>query len=377
MVRLAAAVLLVAGCAEEALPLFTPLDGGVDGGQPFGVELVAAGFEHTCAIHQGALFCWGGNSDGELGVGDTLPRTRPTPLDAGVGWVELGVGYGSTCARRNDGSVWCWGAILGGLGSKLRPVQVTLPSSSSALSLHFNHACVIGMDRRLRCWGENQEGQLGLDDGFPGLPDQSAPMTLDGGQWASVSTGQGHTCAIATNGTLWCWGRNAPPQLGQPMGQPGQIRRPVQVGADTDWTQVRSSQNASCALKASGQMWCWGDAFDMPIGTRQIYQPERIGADTDWRTLELETFSICGLKTNGSLWCWGRNDEGQLGTGTTQSVYTPQEIGSGPWSSVAVARFHHCAIDAAGALFCTGMNDEGRLGVGDTLRRSVLTPVTF
>jgi alpha-tubulin suppressor-like RCC1 family protein len=262
-------------------------------------------------------------------------------------------------------------------GVRRTPGQVALPSPAIALSMHFDHACAIGMDRVLRCWGHNLEGQLGLDDGFPG-PDHNTPAPVaGGGQWKAVSAAQGHTCALRTDGTLWCWGRNSPPELGQPMGAPQQLHLPTQVGTDGDWAEVHATQNSSCALKASGALWCWGAAYDAPIGDRVVYTPERVGTDTDWRSLSLETFALCGLKTSGAQWCWGRNDEGQLGDGDVVSVYSPVQLGGGPWSAVAMGRFHHCAIAAAGALYCTGANDTGQLGLGDTDRRNVLTPVRF
>ncbi len=390
MVRALAIAVVLASCADQNLALFTPVgvdagaDAGFDAGQPFGVERVATSWQHACATRQGALYCWGSNVDGELGVGDVQPRSRPTALDAGTGWVELGVGYGATCGRKTDGSVWCWGNNdegqlgLGPVAARSAPsAQVPLPSPSLALSMHFNHACAIGMDRVLRCWGQNLEGQLGLDEAPP-FTNRSSPVAVaGGGQWQAVSAGQGHTCGLQTNGTVWCWGRNDRGHLGQGAGSPQQLRRPTQIGADADWAQVRASQNSTCALKTNGSLWCWGESFSEPIGTRQIVTPERIGADTSWTAVEIETFSICGLKTGGALFCWGRNDEGQLGLGNNTSLYTPQPLDGGSWSSVAVGRFHHCAIDEGHSVYCTGENNVGQLGLGDNLRRNALTPVRF
>ncbi len=394
--RLALMLVLVTGCADEQLSLFSRVpvdagsdagvdagvDAGMDAGRPFGVEQVATAFEHTCAIHEGALYCWGSNTYGELGTGDLQARNSPTPLDAGTGWAEVGVGYDATCARKADGTVWCWGDNTNGRlgqgpgGARRVPGKVILPNAAVALSMHFQHACVIGSDATLRCWGMNTEGQLGLDDGFPGSGDQNLPVLVSGGgQWRVVSAGQGHTCGIRTDNSLWCWGRNMPPVLGLPGGSPGQIRRPTQVGTDTDWMQVVATQSSTCALKAGGQLWCWGAAYE--AGTREIFGIERIGTDGDWRAVSNETFSVCGIKASNTLWCMGRNVEGQLGTGDTVDQYTLVQIGSGTWRSVAVGRFHHCAVDLAGGLFCTGRNEEGQLGLGDNVRRNVLTPVRF
>ncbi|MBL8955211.1 MAG: hypothetical protein JNK82_30835 [Myxococcaceae bacterium] len=179
---------------------------------------------------------------------------------------------------------------------------------------------------------------------------------------------------------MWCWGRNTTGHLGLGAGSPQQVRVPTQVGTDSDWSLVRASQNSTCALKTNGSLWCWGDSFFDPIGQRAILTPERVGTDTDWVTVEIETFSVCGVKATGQLWCWGRNDEGQLGLGNNQSMYTPQQVAhadGGTWRGVGVGRFFHCAVDSAHDLFCTGENLAGQLGLGDTMRRNVLTPVTF
>ena len=72
---------------------------------------VVAGSGHTCAImRDDTLQCWGANAEGQLGVGDTEPRTRPTAVPALGGVVEVALGTHHTCARTRDGAVYCWGS---------------------------------------------------------------------------------------------------------------------------------------------------------------------------------------------------------------------------------------------------------------------------
>jgi alpha-tubulin suppressor-like RCC1 family protein len=384
------AVWLCTGCAQD-LALFSRsgdagLDAGVDGGSDGGVdggstvEMISAAFGHTCAIHAGVLSCWGDNTHGQLGLGDVQPRLAPAVVEPGSEWVEVAAGYEATCGRKRDGTVWCWGDNTslqlgqGPGGMVTSPRQVSLGFAASAVSLHFQHACVLSEDGSVWCWGANREGQLGQSDRYPGV-DQGAPRPVAAGQhFREVSAGQGHTCAVRVDGTLWCWGRNGEGELGQGDGSPLQIRAPVQVGTAADWRHVRASQNSSCGVRQTGQLYCWGDTYD-PMAPASSWAPTLVGTDTDWHEVEIETFVVCGLKTGGVQQCWGRNVEGQLGTGDTVSVYTPVTTAGGPWAGQTVGRFHRCALDVQGTFFCTGENAAGQLGLGDTQRRSVLTPL--
>jgi len=367
-----------AGCVES-LPVFSPVDAGRP---PFSnVTQVAAAFTHTCAVQQGTLFCWGDNTYGQLGTGDVQPRLVPAPVDAGSGWVQVQTGYESTCARRADGSVWCWGDDTDGqlgLGTTppaLSPALVSLPAAAQTLALHFEHVCTLLQDASLWCWGFNVEGQLGLGDGYPGANHPAPVQVAAGTHWRSVDTGQGHTCGIQTDGSLWCWGRNTTGHLGLGTGAPIQVRTPTRVGTATDWSEVHATQNASCALKTDGSLWCWGIAYDAPAGTHEVDTPTQVNPALDWASVSMETFALCGLKQSGAQYCWGRNDEGELGTGDTVSLYTPTVI-PGAFQGGAVGRFHRCAINPAGDVLCTGENVNGQLGLGDNSRRDVLTAVS-
>ncbi|MCS6797766.1 MAG: RCC1 domain-containing protein [Myxococcota bacterium] len=65
----------------------------------------------------GSLWCWGGNEEGQLGLGDTRPRSTPTRVGTESSWTQVALGHAHTCAIRRDGSLWCWGsnarALLG------------------------------------------------------------------------------------------------------------------------------------------------------------------------------------------------------------------------------------------------------------------------
>ncbi|MCB9371849.1 MAG: carboxypeptidase regulatory-like domain-containing protein [Microthrixaceae bacterium] len=209
---------------------------------------VTAGVNHTCALlATGAVKCWGQGNLGQLGLGandnrgdapgemgDALP-----PVDLGTGRTALAVSAGgfATCALLDDHSVKCWGnntaGVLGQgdtdhrgdgpgeMGDALLPVALGTGRTARTISLGSDHACALLDDNTVRCWGSNVDGQLGLGDterrgDGPGeMGDALLPVDLGTGRTAvAVTTGYDHTCAFLDDGTARCWGRNAAGQLG-------------------------------------------------------------------------------------------------------------------------------------------------------------------
>jgi len=135
-------------------------------------EVLGLGYFHTCAyLTGGPLKCWGYNSHGQLGDGTTTNRLTPTTINVG-GAVEL----------------------------------LALKGSISGY-----HTCTYLTGGTLKCWGSNDNGQLG--DGT--TTNRITPTTINvGGAVELLALGDLYTCAYLTSGTLKCWGRNANGQLG-------------------------------------------------------------------------------------------------------------------------------------------------------------------
>ena len=209
-----AAVLTATACTRTGEVLHPS-----DGAAPVVLQLtdvrLAAGFGHVCAVVSGTLRCWGDDSDGQLGVTGGDGGTGQAPVTVGGGpWIAPAAGSHHTCALANDGGVWCWGGNTNGqLGSgdcasRPEPRQVALPAKAVDVRTAFEFTCALLADASVWCWGYNQEGQLGLGDDYPG-DDHLAPIQLGTDRdWTFIATGQGHGCGIRAPGRLYCWGRN-------------------------------------------------------------------------------------------------------------------------------------------------------------------------
>ncbi len=359
-------------------------DGGPDAGQPTrGATDVSTGDLHACAVVSGALWCWGSNAHGELGlgvVGDD--QLVPRRLGTSTSWARVSAGLTSSCALTTQGDVWCWGHNQSGevgngtFVAQTEPWHVALARPAKSVRVS-THSCAVLNDDTVWCWGANQEGQLGLDEGGLGSNQPSPVALAPGTRWRDVAPGDGHTCGIHTDGTLWCWGRNTGHQLGLGEGSPGQTRAPTRVGADSTWVNLSAHQEGACAVKANGTLWCWGGSSEADIGQRIDAVPIQVGADTDWSTSDSETFFTCGQKTNGAVWCWGRNLEGQLGAGTFINDFVPAPRGHATSGRASVGRFSRCVVESDTTVTCTGKNDHGQVGVGDHDDRDALVPLRF
>ncbi len=212
----------------------SPVGGTVDSptrrspmGQRF--EQVALGGFHGCAIRSdGRVFCWGYNASGESGVGSfteyVLEPTEAACID-GVcrdDWETLGLGDFHSCGIRAGGELYCWG---GNLNSQLgfappnpaepnenRPPRDPLPGGPyRAVAGGTSHTCALTMDGRLRCWGRNDHGQVGVGS----LDNVPTPADVaDTERFRLLALGAEHSCAVREDESLWCWGWNTEGQLG-------------------------------------------------------------------------------------------------------------------------------------------------------------------
>jgi alpha-tubulin suppressor-like RCC1 family protein len=221
----------------------------------------------------------------------------------------------------------------------------------------------------------HREGHATITITYGGKSATAALTVTPALQFASVSGGAAHTCALTTAGTAYCWGANDYGQWGVdpaaydcgdrswcheiPKGPVGDGLRFTALSAGTDRT---------CGLTTDGRAHCWGRGY----GREPVAVP---GAAT-FASLSVGRAHACGLTTDDAAYCWGENAEGQLGNGETESTSTPVRVSATTrFAAISAASRHTCALDTGGEVYCWGFNGNGELGSGTKEPSLVPVPV--
>jgi alpha-tubulin suppressor-like RCC1 family protein len=203
---------------------------------------VSAGANHSCGLRRsGKAFCWGDNRFGQLGDGTTIdrwtPRAIPTLLfNQVVAGARDRRSSTHTCGVTTENKAYCWGANdEGQLGngttdSKVQPRPVAGGLSFLGVDPSGDHSCGVTIAHQVYCWGWNYYGQLGNGESGVTAPSRLSPSRVSGSvQYATVSTGENHTCGVGTGGQAYCWGANNAGTLANGTSDPSSI--PVAVVA--------------------------------------------------------------------------------------------------------------------------------------------------
>ena len=384
----------------------------IDGNEVTRARGVYCGGSFTC-VHtaDGSVYCFGDNTYDQLGARTKgLQSAKPvavvkaedgSTLD-NVSSLTLGRYHG--CALRDDASVYCWGREAHGqLGNaKTRDYErySTLPVKfdgfaggvSDTLSLGSNHGCQLLGDKTVSCWGLNNAGQMGEENGNSWLFSASPLPVMETTSAASVVSSPiaSHSCAILEDGTLSCWGANASGQLGD--GEPTSWKTPRKVlkyKADgeiedvllSSVTAVSTGSAHTCAVISTDAMSgktrvdCWGAGASGQTGSAAFEDallPTEVPGSADLKFSAVASGSAfnCAI-ASGTVRCWGEGSDGQLGNGATaKSAAIVQASGLASISKIGAGHAHACALDQNGKMSCWGNNAYGQLGDGKTASRS-------
>jgi len=291
---------------------------------------MASGIYHTVVLlGDGTLRAWGNNRFGQLGNGTKTQSFTPVEVKLASGQmlsnvVEIAAGDYHSVARLNDGTVWSWGwNQYGQLGNGIavdssNPVQVVgLPAAATALTARFRGSCVIVADaaRTMRCWGDNEGGQLG--DGntkvHSNIPVQPVGIT----DAVALDAGDHNNLVVLANGQIWGWGRNAEGQLGNGTNVNSPL--PVLTKDINNAVAVTGGDIHSCALLADKTARCWGRNVAGELGNGNNTGSSRVPVAvlnlTNVSAIVAGGLSSHGLLADGTVWSWGQNAHGQLGDG--------------------------------------------------------------
>lgn len=311
-----------------------------------------------------------------------------TPL---MGIVKIASGSFHTCALTNTGGVKCWGNNqTGQLGidpsqsQSNSPIDVPgLTSGVIAIAAGGNHTCALTTVGGVKCWGLNQNGQLG--DNGP-LTVRFAPTDVLGlsSGVASIAAGLLTSCAVTAGGAAKCWGANGVGQLGD--GTTTQANTPVDVfGLATGVSAIDAYGAHTCAVTTTGGVKCWGQSTTGDLGTGFPPTSSLVPVDvvssqsgpplTGASAVVVNFGGACAFN-NGGVLCWGDNSVGQLGNDSVVfSSNIPVSVLAGPAqpplagaAQITTGRSHSCALSIAGTVKCWGFNTSAQLGNGDNLR---------
>ena len=266
---------------------------------------VTGGDSYKCGLQpDGSLWCWGNNASGQLGNGSTVDAVTPTRVGAST-WNQVTAGHQNRpCGLQSDNSLWCWGA---GVPTPQRIGTATWASIATS----GRHACAIAPDATLWCWGRNEEYQTGL--GSNASYEIAQPTQINSTQhWLAVSTGDTHTCAIANDHALWCWGDSSHGELG--TGSSSTLAAtPMLIDSDS-WSRISAGTYRTCGIKTDGSLWCWG-YLTSPYGNALRLVPTRVGTEANWADVDANYFQSCARKTDNTTYCWGYGATGAIGDG--------------------------------------------------------------
>ena len=366
---------------------------------PFFVDLLDTSGSHTCSLKTGKVKCWGLNDKGQLGYGSTD--------NIGDGPNEIRI-------------------------SRLADVDVH-PDEANHLTKFIatggQHTCVVLENECIKCWGNNENGQLGYSDTSNNRGDAANEMGRilgpvgglefkvkthgeeDAKKYAVLATGGDHTCAITKDDTVRCWGANDKGQLGQNSAEstfiePDKIPD-IDIHNDPDETDqakidsflpqhVATGAKHTCALLDNKCVKCWGENKYGQLGYEVTEDNLNLGDDTDEMGTNLppvgnldfkvkaiaigDSHTCAIMNSDDSVQCWGLNDKGQLGLGSTGDAAdnkvtldatnnltaTQVDLGSHTAKSITAGAKHTCVTLDDDSTKCFGLNDKGQLGLGST-----------
>jgi len=364
--------------------------GGIDDAVRVGV-----GGRQTCVVRRGgSVTCWDGGDD------ESGPRfaTVPGITDA----TTVVVGDVHACVLRGTGTVACWGegdlgdgATMDEARERKRTAVVEVKGTHDAVALSADGNCLVERSGTARCWGSNYFGRIG--DGT--RTDQKLPSAVQNiPAVARIQSTNSRTCAVTTNGELFCWGDFPRFHATRALGI-------------SDATFVSAGYDNSCATRRDGTLLCWGarsavangeisyhdtnepedryalrDAVSIATATPASHSYDACVVRSAGQVVCYDEHDVlrlaipdamrvatgqghaCALRRSGRVVCWGSSDHGQCGPASPEHSNTAHDVGLDDAIAIAAGGDTSCALRKSGAVSCWGGNDWAQLGNGQKAR---------
>jgi len=391
---------------------------------------LAASADHTCAMKNNELFCWGKADNGQLGLGENTINTVQPKKPSRGGWSastfydQVDVGENHTCALNTDKRVLCWGKNDSGQTGKPANSPASLPSpydvsgnlTYKQITVGANHTCgITAVLNEVYCWGSNSQRQLGdLAVGTNNRPYTSShvPVKVVFGNGTKkaiqIDAGKDYTCAVVQGNELYCWGNQQYGKLGNSafantgLATPSIVNE-IELIPEEYFVYVSAANHHTCGLTSMGNIRCWGKSQSGSLGyntasNQYTYPPSdpvnifvpndnqikfrAVSAGGSSVTVALQ--NTCGISTSGKLYCWGSNAGGKLGvnrvdsgTNSLAQSLVPVEvstvgIANANFQAVSVGGAHICASTADNKVYCWGLKNGEVLGSTSDLTKQLI-----
>ncbi len=351
---------------------------------------VAVGRHTSCALrNNGKVYCWGSNGGGRLGIGSSDGQPHPSPVQAALLpendlVTDIQMSSMGAMARLESGQLFCWGACM-----KATPNTTSLTSQyTPALMAGINdivyfemahwHVCGEKSNGDIVCWGRNANATLGNgNENLDGNYTHNSFGNITHLGTGYYMSGGGHTCALADNDDVWCWGLNKRGQAGQTNGDACTdgdcVKSPQKVDGleNLDLIYLDSSNATNCVVTHLGEVWCWGQNTNGQLGngnqTHTAVPQQVLGLNgVQIKTVSMGSGHACALSELGKVYCWGSNTYwNQVGDSSDvnqlQAVLVPGL--PLPATQVAARTEHTCALLEDKNVWCWGANSKGQSGV--------------